>query len=437
MSHSTNLTGAELEMTINSALEQRVLEAIDMEGLLACLNGLVSIPSLGGHETPAQEFVAEQMKQIGMDVDVWDLDFEMLRQHPSFSIEIEREHSLGVVGTLGTDTGGRSLLLNGHVDVVPTGDEANWHYPPWQITVDNGNVYGRGALDMKGGLCCALFAAKAIQDVGITLKGKLMIESVIGEEEGGVGTLAAVLRGYTADGGIIMEPTELIIAPAQAGALNFRVTIPGFSAHGCMRQEGVSAIEKFYPIYQAIMDLERRRNQEIKDARFADYDLPYAICIGTIQAGDWASSVADWLTCEGRYGVAVGEDIPAARRQLEQTIAEAAQADPWLKDHPPKLTWWGGQFHPAGISADDPIAQTVGGAYQQITGKAAHLQGMTYGADMRLLVNEGQTPTVMFGPGDVRKAHQPDEFVPLADLETVTRTLALTIMRFCEVVDEG
>jgi acetylornithine deacetylase len=198
-----------------------------------------------------------------------------------------------------------------------------------------------------------------------------------------------------------------------------------------VREEGVSAIEKFFPLYQAIMNLERTRNEQLQDPRFAAYNLPYAICIGTVHAGDWASSVADWLTCEGRYGVAVGEDIAAARRALAETIAQAAQADPWLRDHPPQLEWWGGQFHPAGIAIDHPLVQTVGQAYQTVTQTEPQIQGMTYGADMRLLVNEGQTPTVLFGPGDVRRAHQPDEYVPVADLEAVTRTLTLTALRFC------
>src|SRR6185503_10928012 len=168
----------------------------------------------------------------------------------------------------------RSLIFNGHVDVVPAGDPANWRYPPWQGAIVDDRVYGRGAVDMKGGLCCALFAARALRDAGVRLKGKLIIESVIGEEDGGVGTLAAVLRGYTADGAVIIEPTELCLAPAQAGALNFRVTIPGLAAHGCVREEGVSAIEMFIPIHAALMALERDRNAGAKDALYARYDLP-------------------------------------------------------------------------------------------------------------------------------------------------------------------
>jgi len=412
-------------------VERHVLEKIDAEGLLATLSDLIAIQSLGGEETPAQVYVARFMESLGMDVDLWELDFEALRQHPAFSMEIERPGALGVVGAMGENAGGRSLILNGHVDVVPAGDEANWRYPPWQATVAEGRVYGRGTCDMKGGLVCALYAARAIRDAGLRLQGRLLIESVVGEEDGGVGTLAAVLRGYRADGAVVVEPTELIVAPAQAGALSFRVTVPGLSAHGCVREEGISAIEKFFPLYQALLELERKRNEAASQPLYARYRLPYALCIGRVEAGDWASSVADWLVFQGRYGVAPGEDLTAARRQFEEAVARAARADPWLRDHPPTVEWRGGQFAPASIPADHLLVETVTAAFSEVTAAPARIEGMTYGADMQLLVNEGHTPAVLFGPGDVRRAHRPDEFVPLDDLLAATRTLALTAVRFC------
>jgi len=343
---------------------------------------------------------------------------------------VEREKGLGVVGMLGEGQG-KSLILNGHVDVVPAGDRENWRFDPWRATVADGRVYGRGALDMKGGLCCALFAAKAILDAGISLPGKLLIHSVIGEEDGGVGTLAAIQRGHVADAAVVVEPTELIVAPAQAGALNFRLTVPGLAAHGCMRQEGVSAIEKFILLYEALMAFEKEYNAAHPDPRFAAYALPYPLLVGTVQAGNWASTGPESLSCEGRFGITVGQDSLAARQQFEGVIAAVAQSDPWLREHPPLLAWWGGQFESAGISPHHPIVTTVTNALQQLTGQPALLRGMTYGADMRLLVNEGHVPTVLFGPGDVRLAHKPDEFVPIADLETVVRTLLLTALRFC------
>jgi acetylornithine deacetylase len=228
-----------------------------------------------------------------------------------------------------------------------------------------------------------------------------------------------------------MEPTELAVAPAQAGALNFRVTVPGLAAHGSIREEGVSAIEKFFPIYESLMAFEKARNAHIDNPLFADYRIPYAITIGTLRAGNWASTVAERLEFEGRFGVAVEEDLTTAKRAFEETIIHAASSDPWLREHPPQVDWWGGQFAPAQISPDHTLVTTVSEAFGEVTGKPAVVRGMTYGADMRLLINEGQTPTVLFGPGDVRNAHQPNEFVPISDLLATIQTLALTTLRFC------
>ncbi len=427
-------------MIISDPVERAVIDAIDLDGALAFLSDLVAIPSLDGSpgELAAQEYVAAFLERLGCEVDVWEINFDALRQHPAFSAEVERERGLGVVGACGAGDG-PTLIFNGHVDVVPAGDESLWRFPPWQATITDGAVYGRGALDMKGGLACAIFAAKAIRDAGVRLKGRLLIQSVIGEEDGGCGTLSTVLRGHTGDGAIVVEPTELRIAPAQAGALNFRLIVPGAAAHGCVREEGVSAIEKFMPLYQALMDLEAVRNTaaQLRDdpvsRLYRRYTLPYALCIGTVRAGEWASTVAETLTAEGRYGVAVGEDLEVARQMLEETVARAAYTDPWLREHPPRIEWWGGQFAPASTPLDHPLVQTAAEAFADITGAPAIYEGMTYGADMRLLVNEGCTPTILFGPGDVRNAHRPDERVAITDLLTATRTLALTALRFCGV----
>lgn len=412
-----------------SATEQRVLEAIDRDALLATLCELIALPSEGGHETPAQERVAELMRGFGMQVDQWSIDFDRLRKHPAFSAEIERDHGLGVVGTIG-EGDGPTLILNGHIDVVPAGELQRWHYPPWQGSVSNGRVYGRGSADMKGGLCCALFAAQAILRAGVALPGRLQIQSVVGEEDGGCGTLATIERGHTGDAAIIMEPTELMVAPAQAGALNFRMSVPGLAAHGALRTEGVDPIEKFVPVLAALRAFEQQRNQDVRDPLFADYEIPFALCIGTLRCGVWASTVAETLVCEGRLGVAVDEDTTQVRAAFEAVVQEAARADPWLRDNPPQVEWWGAQFEPAAIDPAHPLVSTLTTAFHAATGREAVVRGMPYGADMRLLVHQGGTPTVIFGPGDVRRAHAPDEFVPIKELLEATRSLALAALRF-------
>lgn len=413
-----------------SERERRVLAALDVDGLIEAARDLLAIPSLGGRETPAQERVAEMMASAGFEVDVWRIDFAELAKHPAWSAEIDRDHGLGVVGAMGGG-GGRSLILNGHVDVVPAGDEANWTHPPFRGTRVGERLYGRGAADMKGGLCCALFAARALRDAGVCLGGRLLVESVVGEEDGGCGTLAALERGYRADGAVVMEPTELAVVPAGAGAMNFRLTVPGRSAHACVREEGLSAIERFFPIHRALAVHEREKNNAARHPLFSRYRLPFPLSIGTLRAGDWPSSVPELLVCEGRYGVAPGEDLDAARRRFEAVVEAAAREGPWAGEPAPRVEWWGGQFAPAETPLSEPIVATVEEAFADVTGSPCRVEGATYGSDMRLLVNEGGIPTVLFGPGDVRRAHRPDEYVPVADLVTAARTLAIVTLRFC------
>jgi acetylornithine deacetylase len=427
-----------------TAVERRVLDALDLDGLVTLLRELVAFRSLDGRETPVQQRVADWMADEGFATDVWPIDLDELARHPDWSHEVERDEALGVVGWIGEDTGGRTLLFNGHTDVVPAGDETVWSSSPWEASVRDGRVYGRGAVDMKGGLCCALFAAKAIRDAGVGLPGRVSVASVVGEEDGGTGTLAAILRGHNADGAVVVEPTRLRVITAQAGSLMFRLVVHGLSAHGCVREEGVSAVEKFVPLLAAMRRLEAERcGVPLEDADpsrvagdphsplFDGYRLPWPIDVGTLHAGDWASSVPDTLVAEGRYGVAVGEDVAAARRALEEAVARAAAADRWLAAHPPEVEWWGGRFDPAVTAPDDPVVTTLSGAVRDVSGAVPQVEGVTYGSDMRLLVNVGGIPTVLFGPGDVRVAHMPDEHIAVAELETAARALALAGVRFC------
>ncbi len=414
-----------------SPLERRAVEALDHEALTGLLLRLIAIPSHDGRETPAQEAVAAWMAEAGLEPDVWPIDLDALRRHPHYSAEVERDEALGVVGRLPGAAAGRDLLLNGHIDVVPVGDEPVWTVPPWRGTVRDGRVYGRGAVDMKGGLCCALAAARAVRDAGLRLRGRLLVASVAGEEDGGLGTLALLERGYGADGAVITEPTDLRVVSAQAGSYMFRLTVPGKAAHGSVREEGVSAVEKFWPLFEALRRLEGERNAAGGGELYTRHRLPWPIEVGTLRAGEWASSVPGQLVCEGRCGIAVGEDPAAARRALEQAVARAAATDPWLRDHPPRVEWWGGRFDPAVTDPADPLVGTVRGALRDVTGAASPLEGVTYGSDLRLLVNVGGIPTVLFGPGDVRVAHMADEYVPLDQLRAAAEALVVAAVRFC------
>jgi acetylornithine deacetylase len=417
----------------DAAAESHVVDAVDLDRLLADLDDLVRIRSVGGDESPAQRQMAALLRHTGLEVDEWQIDLDALRGHPAFCEEVERSEALGVVARLGGDGDGPTLLFDGHVDVVGAGALDEWTVPPWELTVRDGRAFGRGAVDMKGGLLCALEAVRSIQRAGIRLAGDLLIASVIGEEDGGTGTLAILERGHHADAAVIMEPTRLAVAPAHAGALNFRVVLHGEAAHGCVRYEGVSAISMLPTVLEALDRLETERNARLVSPLFAGYRVPFGISVGRVAGGDWPSTVAERAVLEGRYGVAPGEHLDAARAELEEAVRRAAEGREEMRRRPPTVEWWGGRFEPAAIASDAAITTAVAEAYAAVAGRPARIEAMPYGADMRLLTNVGGIDTVMFGPGDVRAAHRPDEHVPISDLRIATRALAVTAMRFCGV----
>jgi len=259
------------------------------------------------------------------------------------------------------------------------------------------------------------------------------LASVIGEEDGGCGALATSLR-YSADAGVIMEPTEAKVAPEIAGAMSFTVEVPGRGVHACVREEGVSAVEKFITLFNGLRELERERNEGVDDPLYDRYRTPYAVNVGTVEGGSWPGTVPERVVFKARLGVKVGEPKDEARRQLEAKVDEIADGDPWLMENRPEVRWDGYSFASSMVPVDHPIVAAVAESYRDVTGVEPVYEGMTYASDARLLINVGGTPTVVFGPGDVRAAHGPNESVCLEELTTVVETLALTVLRFlgCE-----
>jgi acetylornithine deacetylase len=418
-----------------SATEARAIAAIDEPAMTRCLEQLLRIASVSGspEENEAQRWFERQMREAGLETDLWNIPLAETIAHPDFpGSEVLRSTALGLVGSWGaTDGAGPTLVLNGHIDVVPPGDLSQWvDRDPYSGVTRDGAVYGRGACDMKGGLVCNLFAIAAIRAAGITLKGKVLLESVVGEEDGGLGTFATLQRGYRGDAAIIPEPTDLAIIPACAGALTFRLAFTGRSTHASVRQEGVSTLEKFWIVWKALDELEKRRNAK-KDVLFTRFPLPFPLSVGTVRAGDWPSSVPDQLVAEGRIGVALGETVGDARMDLERAVADACASDPWLREHPVTVEWFGGQFASGHIPADHPLVRLVSGVHASREGRAPDVHGAPYGSDLRLMVGLGHIPTLHYGPGNVKHAHAPNEHVPVAQLRAVVQTLVVSILRFC------
>jgi acetylornithine deacetylase len=328
-------------------------------------------------------------------------------------------------------------MFDGHVDVVPPGDPRAWGArDPFGGGVEDGRVWGRGTADMKGGLVAALFATRALRRSQARLAGDVMVACVVGEEDGGVGTFATLRRGWRADACVIPEPTGLDVVPANAGALTFRLRIEGRSAHASRRTEGVSAIEKLWPVFWGLRELESRRNVDV-DPLMRRWDVPYPIEVGVVRAGDWPSSVPGELIAEGRLGVALGEPVADARTELERAVAEASAGDPWLRDHPAAVEWWGGQFASGRMPPSSDLLDRVRAAHLAVAGRAAETWGAPYGSDLRLLTGSGGIPTVQYGPGDIRLAHAPNESVAVDDVVIAARALALLALHHCGEDEAG
>jgi acetylornithine deacetylase len=257
--------------------------------------------------------------------------------------------------------------------------------------------------------------------------GDLIVESVIGEESGGAGTLATIVEGIHADGAIILEPTRLTLCPVQSGALTFRLIVPGRAAHGALRQRGVSAIEKFALVHGALLDLERARHAARRHPLYDEPKWIAPLSIGTVHGGEWHSTVAETVMAEGRFGVFPGEPVADARRALEAAVAEAAGRDPWLATHPPRLEWFEGQFESGETPTDHPLITTLAGAHQRLLGKAPRVRGVPYGSDLRLFTNHAGMPAVLYGPGDVGLAHAVNESIEIAEILEAAVVLAAAI----------
>jgi acetylornithine deacetylase len=407
-----------------------IAAAVDPDRVERDLVRLVRTPSVTGDEEAVQELMADLMADAGLAVERIDADPGAIRADPDWPGEEMARDSLPiVVGRFGT-LGGRRLLLVGHVDVVPVGDEGAWSVPPFEGAVREGSVYGRGACDMKGGVVSILEAFRALRDSGASLPGgEAWFVSVPSEEDGGQGMLAAIRAGCTGDMAVITEPTGLDLIVAHAGAIVFRLTVPGKAAHASKRREGVSALEKLMVLVRALEEDEWERNTGETDPLMTALGLPYPTIIGTIEGGEWASTVMDRVTVDGRYGVRLGDTWREAEAELRRTIARAAEADPFLREHPPTLEITGGRFSSARIPSDHSLVTGVGDAAGAVLGRRPAVAGAPYGADMRLLVNEGATPTLIFGPGDARVAHAADERVPLAEVADCARVLAGWVVR--------
>ena len=433
-------------------LTDRVLGQVEegREALLSAISEAVRIPSVNprypgqvyedvvGGEGEVSRFAAGLYREFGAEVDV-------------FAVEAGRENAVGRIPGTG---GGRSLIYNGHVDVVPAGQVENWRHDPFSGRIDDDRIWGRGSTDMKAGVLAQAFAARALQRSGVRLRGDLILEAVVGEEcmNNEAGVSAVIRRGYRADAAVVAEPTTgmapLAVMPTSPGQLWFTLTVRGRATHAANRGQtlhpsgagpppGVSAIDKGLVIFEGLRRLE---HQWAFTKRHAHYRPgQFTIMPGILDAGtsgvQFPLFVPERMRTEYLVWYPPDDDPDAVMREIEAQVHAVAATDEWLREHPPDLQW---RLHwPANSPPAEEITAALCAAHQQAASGTrfagpAEVAGFPAVDDASWLTAEG-IPAISYGPGDLAVAHADDEFVRIDEVMCATRALALLAMQWCGV----
>lgn len=424
--------------TVTNTIESKENDLIEL------VTDLVEARTVTGTEKPGQTVVIDKLESLGYEPDVWEPSTDSLVDHEGYFetssyTEYGYEDRPNVVARRAGGNG-PTLTLGGHIDVVDV-TETEWTREPWSVTREGDTLYGRGVADMKGGLAAVLIAMEALDEAGIDLGGDLLFQSTIEEEDGGVGGALSVLeRGYVPDAAVIAEPFALPnVGIASAGVMYFRVRVPGKSVHAAWGHQGVNAIGNATTVYRALerLDTNRKARIDYPPAYRGEPDLEGNVTnlnIGTIEAGDWPSTLPSEAFMEGRIGWPPGESRAEVRAQIEETVADAAADDEWLADHPPEIEWFGWQAEPHEIDPDSSIATTASRVSEEITGRTGSFVGGNAGLDERFFKLYYDVDAVSVGPTG-SGLHGADENTTVTSLLETSKAIAGIAIEYCGIND--
>jgi acetylornithine deacetylase len=430
-------------MEHQSGAPAEVLARIDRmrDALIEDVMALVRIPTVVGHEGPGQDWIAERYRALGLETRVVPVDFEAIKNHGAYcgwrADAAAYDGRPNVVGLLPGAAEGpqtRSLILNGHIDVVSAEPERRWTYGPWNPTIVDGRLYGRGANDMKAGLISNIYALRAILDAGLRPRGAVQLQSTIEEEAGGGGgVLALLIAGYTADGFIATEPCRHGIRIGNGGIMYFRIKVTGKTAHAGNAHLGVNAAVKAAPILLALSQLDEDRARRHRGSPFVEGSRGRAchLSVGSVRSGDWPSTVAGWAEIEARVGYLPGETREDIRAEIDAACRAAVAEDPWMRDHPPVIEWFGWDAEPWQEDPRHPFVTSLQEAARAVLGHPVETFSRTSGVDSRFPHYFG-FPGVCFGHRGENN-HAVDEWTDLDSVIQSTKVLAVMIMNWCGV----
>ncbi|MDG5820754.1 ArgE/DapE family deacylase [Natronococcus sp. A-GB7] len=410
--------------------------------MLDLLEELVAAQSVSGQEQPGQQLVYDRLQEHDLEIDTWEPTVDNLKDHSGFfeTVTYEEFGYDGRPNVVGKRTGtgdGPSLVFSGHIDVVTPEPVSDWTYDPWDPTIEDGKMYGRGTMDMKGGIAAFIHAYEVLEELDIELQGDLLLQTTIEEEAGGVGgVLSALERGYQPDAAIIPEPFGVPnIGIAGAGVSYFRVTVPGKAAHTARKYRGVNAIGNAMDVYHALEELDQKRRERISYEPAVEQD-PKAegsetnLSVSVAEAGDWVSKVPGEAVLTGRIGWPPGERSEEVRQEVIDAIMGVAEDNPWLAEHEPEIEWFGWDADPHEVDTDQQIVQLATEHAEQVTGGETSYVGGLGGVDERFYELYYDIPAISVGPRG-QGGHGADEFVEVDSLVETAQTLALTAMEWC------
>jgi acetylornithine deacetylase len=420
-----------------AAQREAILAAVDasFEEQLAFTSRLVEIPSLRGAEGEAQDLMESRYRDLGLAIDRWTLDAEELAKHPAAgAVDVDYSGSDVVVGTFAPERdAGRSLILNGHVDVVPTGLPELWSRDPFAAPVIDGWLYGRGSGDMKAGLAASTFALAAVRNAGLRPTGRIHLQSVPEEESTGNGTVSALQHGYHADAVVIPEPVGGELVRAHVGVIWFKVRLAGQAAHAAEMSDGFNAVDAAYALISDLRKVEAAWNRDSKSVKyFEELEHPFNFNVGMINGGDWTSSVPDWCEFSMRIAFPPGHAADDAWQEIQDAVERSSRENPALGGTIPVVGKTG--FYADGYALEPGSAaeEALAGAFTSANGRPLGSTTMTAYIDSRVYGLFDNTPSLVFGPA-CRRMHGADECVSVESLKEVTRALALFIAGWCGV----
>jgi acetylornithine deacetylase len=425
-----------MQQTGSTGLERELSAAVaSLRGdTVRMLSELVALPSLLGDEAGAQDWMADAMGAMGLAVERFDIDEARLRAHRGWSPSIiSYDGRPNVVGVhRPSETRGRSLILNGHIDVVPVGNAGMWTTPPFEPRVDGDRLYGRGAADMKAGIVAYLNAFRALQSLGLEPAAPVFLQSVIEEECTGNGALACLVQGYHADAAVIPEPGNAILV-GQLGVMWLTLEVTGVPVHAMVAHTGTNAIDAARNLFGELKLLEREWNEPARrHALWCAHQHPINFNLGKLSGGEWASSVATTCRAEIRlsfYPDMTREEVKAA---VEARLAEAHAAMPGRDGIRYAVTYRGFQSEGCLLDKAQPLVTELAATHRDVTGADVELVVATGTTDARTFNLYGPIPATCYGPTGA-DIHGIDEWVSIDSTMQVTEVLARFVARWCGV----